>query len=105
ASGLASTVGGGGSNVASGDYSTLAGGSFNNASGNYSTVGGGNFNVASGAWSFVAGVQSEARGPYSVAIGRRAKTFFGSNPGVGAIILADGNDFDFADGTNNRFSV
>ncbi len=101
-----SAVGGGSSNTTSGDYSTVGGGGANTASGALSTVGGGLANTASGPYSTVVGGRSnEAPGDYSIAMGRRAKAFNGINIGHGTIVIADGNDFDFSIGTDNRFGV
>jgi len=99
------TVAGGLDNLASGSAATVGGGALNTASGDESTVPGGAGNVASGIRSFAAGSQSEARGDHSIALGRRAKTFVGANPGHGTIVLADGNAFDFAESFDNRFAV
>jgi hypothetical protein len=64
------TVGGGVSNIASGQLSTVAGGERNTASREGSTVGGGNENTASGSFSVVSGGQfNAASGNGSVVVG------------------------------------
>jgi len=93
------------SNTASGYASMIGGGDSNTASGWYSAVAGGFDNTASGASSLAGGYGSEARGDASIALGRRAKTYSGANNGVGAIVFADSNDFDFNISTDNRFAV
>jgi hypothetical protein len=120
ASGFGSFVGGGNANSASGTYSAIAGGQGNQVAEYYAFVGAGNGNqatglsssvlagndnIASGLFSVAWGLQSEARGDYSVAIGRRAKTFVSANNAIGAFVWADSNDFDFAQSTDNRFAV
>jgi hypothetical protein len=105
ASGGAASIGGGTFNFASGGTTTVAGGFRNVASGHFSTVGGGQYNTASGFSSIAGGRLSEARGDYSIALGHRAKTFSGLFTANGAIVLADGNDFDFSELTPNRFAV
>jgi hypothetical protein len=69
-SGVGSTIGGGG--LASCGVSCIAFYP-NVASGDASTVPGGGNNVASGAFSIASGFDTEAGGDYSVAMGRRAK--------------------------------
>lgn len=122
ADGQGSAIGGGSGNAAVGLYGviaggfentitvggsggTISGGSGNVVSAGGGTVPGGSDNVASGDNSFAAGADSEARGAYSVALGRRAKTFLGGNPGLGAIVIADANDFDFAEPFDNRLAI
>lgn len=105
ASGQLSTVGGGFVNTASGRDSTVGGGNNNTASGSSSTVGGGSFNSAAGDYSVAMGSSNTASGDHSIAMGRRAKAYNGANIGHGTIVIADGNDFDFNIGTDNRFAV
>jgi len=99
------TVAGGSGNQASGGGSAIGGGFDNVASAEGSVVPGGAGNSASGVRSLASGSQSEARGDYSIAMGRRAKTFAGANPGVGAIVFADSNNFDFAESFDNRLAI
>jgi hypothetical protein len=67
----------------------------------YATIGGGESNQAAGAYATVpGGANNVAQGSYSFAAGRRAQALHD-----GAIILADGNDFDFASLTPNTFKV
>ena len=79
ASGLQSTVGGGGANTASGGGSTVGGGGLNNALDLGSTVAGGGLNTASGQYATVGGGQSNtASGQYATASGGRTNTASGS---------------------------
>jgi hypothetical protein len=80
------TIGGGHSNIASGGAATVGGGGHNTVSGAYATIPGGYNNTAGGAYSFAAGRRAQANHD-------------------GAIILADGNDFDFASLAVNTFKV
>jgi hypothetical protein len=84
ASGLQSTVGGGGANTASGDGSTVGGGGLNNALDLGSTVAGGGLNTASGQYATVGGGQSNtASGQYATASGGRTNTASGSYATIG----------------------
>ncbi len=82
---MASTVGGGQNNTASGATSVVAGGNFNTASGANSFVGGGTSNVASGSNSMVVGgSNSVASGFSSFAAGYQAQAV-----NDGAFVWAD----------------
>jgi hypothetical protein len=86
ASNIASTVGGGELNAASGQTSTIGGGLSNTAGGTYSTVLGGRGN--------------EANGHYSCAAGRRAKSLHD-----GSFVWADTTDEDFESSAPNQFLI
>ncbi len=88
ASGIYSTVSGGGGNTASGVYSTVSGGANNTASGTYSTVSGGYLNSAAGDYSFAAG--------------RRAKIDAAHD---GSFLFADQTNADFNSAAANEFAV
>jgi hypothetical protein len=105
AGGHGATIAGGSVNTADGDYGFVAAGRINHANGDYSSVLAGLSNVTSGRYAVAWGLESEARGDFSVAIGRRAKTFVNANNAVGTFVWADSNDFDFATTTENRFQV
>jgi hypothetical protein len=101
ATGYDATVGGGDQNDATGSYATVGGGRYNDAAGDYATVGGGWSNQAAGDFATVPGGMSNvAQGDYSFAAGRRAQALHD-----GAIILADGRNFDFSSLTPNTFKV
>jgi hypothetical protein len=102
ASGSSATVGGGWGNTASSRGAVVGGGDGNTATGDwFSTVGGGNGNTASGYCATVpGGIDNVASGDYSFAAGRRAQANHD-----GTIILADGNNFDFASVVANTFRV
>ena len=69
------TIGGGGSNTASGYASTVSGGRTNTASGTYSSIGGGRANLASGLYTTIgAGFQNQAQGDYSAVLGGSGNT-------------------------------
>ena len=90
ASGYLSTAAGGESDTASGDHSAVGGGSGNTASSAYSTVAGGEFNTASSFASTVAGgYGNSASGSLSFAAGRQAKATH-----TGSFVWGDDNAFD-----------
>ncbi|HVF65148.1 MAG TPA: tail fiber domain-containing protein [Casimicrobiaceae bacterium] len=85
------TVGGGLSNLASGNGSTVAGGKGNTAGGLTSTVSGGAGNTALGVEAMVpGGVDNHADGAYSFAAGRRGHALE-----HGMFVWADSRDLDF----------
>ena len=95
------TIGGGVSNLASGDYSTIAGGLSNVASGSASAVAGGVANTASGGGSIVAGGDhNAATGALSFAAGYRAKA-----TAAGSFMWADSSEADFGVNETNFFGV
>jgi hypothetical protein len=80
---MAATIGGGISNLASGQYSTIAGG-FSNTASNAAFVGGGLSNTASGAWSTIGGGSSNtASGEAAVIGGGESNLASGPNNFVG----------------------
>lgn len=99
ASGIESTIGGGGNNAAAGNYSIIGGGLSNTASGSIASVGGGSGNTASGmnsticggnnntalsSYSTVGGGDSNiSRGLYSTVVGGYSNTASGANSTVG----------------------
>jgi len=122
ASGLFSTVGGGGGslttygNTASGDYSTISGGVANRSSGPISTIGGGQSCLASGTYATVGGGYADtatgrasvvtggennsAKGDWSFAGGHQAKA-----NNLGSFVWADGTAADFSSTGNNQFLI
>ncbi len=101
ASGQYSVVSGGNSNQAGHWYATISGGGHNTASSLYGTIGGGTSNIASGYTATVpGGFGNEATGDYSFAAGREAKANHN-----GTFVWADSTDANFASTANDQFLI
>jgi hypothetical protein len=110
------TVGGGRSNIASGDFATVGGGCTNFAMARAATVAGGDENDADGPMATIAGGQdneadglaatipggkdNNAQGDYSFAAGRRAKADHD-----GAFVWGDSQDVDKTSSAADEFNV
>jgi len=107
ASEMYSTVSGGGTNHASGTYSSVSGGALNTASGSYSTVGGGEGNLADSNYATVGGGYEDTASGYAATVGggyrNRAKSTCATVGGGGGN-LADSNYASVGGGVENTAS-